>query len=152
MITIQPKKNVTMLIGTRFPFKIDGVAPVGYKPDVKRSVPCAVNHHDTVVDVLKTLALPTDGSMLLLEPGTIVPFDLDALPYADLKEGGKYEIVPNRADQVGPFAEIADQVNAESFAVSLLPPKAVPVPAAPVEEEVKEEKQEPPAKEEPPTI
>jgi|ERR1700722_8670685 len=67
-VTFPPKSIIVR--GSRKPFGIFGAQTV------------VVKHHESVVDILKFLNQPTDGSVELLRPDTQVPFALEDYPYA----------------------------------------------------------------------
>lgn len=119
---IQPKKTVILLYGDRSTFAAQALT-VG-RPALPKRQAAYVHHHTDIVELLKFIGQPTDGSVVILRPGTIVPFGMDNQPYADVTDGCTLEVVPNRADHIGPFATEAEQIRAESAAKSLvnLPP------------------------------
>ncbi len=59
-----------------------------------------VRHYERTVDFLARYNLPSDGSQVLLKPGTKQAFDHLELPYVDVPNHATIEVVPNKADQV----------------------------------------------------
>lgn len=101
-IKIQPKIAVTILVGPQLP-KIAAGVPLGHlaKPANKTGF---ITWHDTVYDILARLSEPTDGSLVMLIPGSSYPFQMWDMPYEHLKEGASVYVVPNNPNQVGPTA------------------------------------------------
>jgi hypothetical protein len=78
-----------------------------------------LNHHDTVVDILKFVHRATDGSEVVLVPGTLAPFAMDDQPYDKVNDGDSLVILPNRAEHIGPFLSDYHQAAALNFVNSL---------------------------------
>lgn len=129
---ILARKAVILLIGPRNqPFPTNVMLPVGVKNAAPKKQSAFVNHHDTVVDLLKFGQQPTDGSMVVLQPGTLKAYAMDAQPYDDIENGDIVEIVPNRPDQIGPFLTDTQRVTAEAAAVAVQQPVVAPASGYP---------------------
>jgi hypothetical protein len=99
------------------------VMPPTNKPVVSRKQTAKIRHHETVVDIFKAVNIATDGSLVMLRPGTNGAFDYDDQPYDDVESDAELLVVPNRADQVGPGTALAPL---PVVAPPVVPPKATP--------------------------
>ncbi len=120
VVRVKPHLAITILVGER------NIAPPP-QGVFQHRIPlqnrtALIRHHETVVDLFKGLSIPTDGSMVMLVPGTSEPFDMMVCPYDDLRGGAVLSVVPNRPDQAGPSAQ-------PSAALPLLPTPPVPYSA-----------------------
>ena len=80
----------------RVPRRPTGVGPGhigGVQIATARPQTVLVKHHESVIDILKFLRQPTDGSVLIMKPSTQVPFGLEDYPYAELQQGDVIEVV-----------------------------------------------------------
>lgn len=91
---IMPALKITAVIGARFAKKAKMT---------EQSVP--IRWHDRVISILERLGQPTDGSMLMLQPGTAMPFYPLEEPYDDLVDGARVHIVPNAPEEAGEGVE-----------------------------------------------
>lgn len=127
-VPILPDITIRMMVGPRL-FTSNAEGP--YKRPVKlQDRTGLVKWQDTVVCILGRMSIPTDGSMVMLRPGTAFPFDMEDRPYEDILPrtddvsvrnqilaGITLSIVPNQLDQVGPSAKAS---------------QAIPIPVVPV--------------------
>lgn len=87
-----PPKNVIFNI----PKRPTGVGPAhvgGMQVATSRPQTAFVKHHESAIEILQFLGQPTDGSVLLMKPGNVVPFALEDYPYAELKDGDLLDVV-----------------------------------------------------------
>jgi hypothetical protein len=81
---VKAKKLITLLIGLRGKAKQQSHF---------------LHAHESVLDILKKNGQQTDGSLIALKPGTKEPFEMSDVPYDEVSEGAKVEVVPNQPDQ-----------------------------------------------------
>lgn len=98
---IQPAKSVTLVIGeTSKP----GTSPAPIstsKSMLPRRQGATIRHYDTIISVLEKHSVYTDGSRVILRPGTNEAFEYEDDLYASVEDGLELFIVPNREGQVG---------------------------------------------------
>jgi len=75
-----------------------------------RSQSATIRHHDTAVDVMDAYGIPTDGSQVILKPGTNVPFEADEVLYDEVEDKSNLLVVTNVPGQVGEGAALAPVV------------------------------------------
>lgn len=98
-VEIMPAYNVRFLVGPRAKPPVPG-APFTRPPQpIDKTQP--IRWHDSTVDILGRLSLPTDGSMVLLVPGSALPFSMYTNPWYELRPEATVYIVPNNPQQVG---------------------------------------------------
>lgn len=71
------------------------------KPPLSRRQTATVRHHDTATDILDENGINTDGTQVILRPGTNEPFDYDDIVYGEVESNMEVYVVPNREGQVG---------------------------------------------------
>ena len=97
-IAIQPPISVQLMVGPTPTAGVPGaVLQHLTRPQDKTT---SVKWHDTVIDILGRLSVPTDGSMVMLMPGTTIPFAMHDQPYSDLTANAVVAVVPNQPGQV----------------------------------------------------
>lgn len=128
-IKIKPDVTYKILVGKRATQPTEDEAGFVHKvPLQDRTI--LVRHHDTVIDIFCRLSIPTDGSMVMLRPGTSLPFCMEDMPYDSLQPldtlhpddptpqsrvgtggvihgGVTLSVVPNTNDEVGPDARVS---------------------------------------------
>ncbi len=139
MPEIRPVKSVLLLIGQRYQFASNAMPPVN-KPPMQKKQSHLLHDHETVVDILKMHKEPTDGSVVMLKPGTDEPFEMDESPYDLADVDATLVIVPNKpralveAEKAVVDAKAhADQAqrDAEQAAYLKIHPQANDIPPAP---------------------
>jgi len=106
---IKPAKSVKLRIGAT---SVDN-APIPLtiaKQPLTRVQTATIRHHDSLVDLLDAHKLPTDGSQVILKPGTAEPFDWKDDIYSAVDHGTELLVVPNRPDQLGKDAVQAPHI------------------------------------------
>lgn len=103
-IPIKPAFNVVIMVGARIPPAPTSDAFEHKIPLQNRTMP--VKAYETVVDLLNKMSLPADGSMVLLIPGTALPFGMMEFPYDGIRDGATLFVVPNNVYQVGPDVDV----------------------------------------------
>lgn len=93
---LKQEKIVTLKIGIP-----DTAYVAGTKKVQRRTQTAVIQHHEFTVDILKKYGIPTDGSMVILMPGSKHPFDADDVPYEEIETNMELLVVPNDPAYVG---------------------------------------------------
>lgn len=130
-IKVQPKIQVTLQVGARTAAPTPGSGFVHRVRPVNKT--CTISWHETVFDILERLSEVSDGSLVMLRPGSPYPFQMWDEPYQALTTGTVLSVVPNSPDQVGPTAEASAPIAAVPAPPKLRVPSAEPVAEVPVD-------------------
>lgn len=130
-VEVQRAFNVRFLIGARAKPLPPGAPFTRPTQPLDRTQP--VRWHDSTVDILERLSQPTDGTMVLLVPGSAFPFSMFTNPWYELREGATVYVVPNNSQQVGDAAEPTPGLPAAPAEVKTGNPEAQPAEDAKLE-------------------
>lgn len=101
-IPIKPDISIKLMVGPRNQVPVpEGVFR---RPIPLQNCTILVRHQDSVIDILARISRSTDGTLVMLKPGTSFPFQMEDRPYDILRSGVTVSVVPNEPREVGPDA------------------------------------------------